>query len=49
MKTQCLQINWFQHYLGKEKFEKLGEERKVLALIKSLFYPREKKGAWGKL
>jgi len=34
---------------GKEKFGKLGEERKVLALIKSLFYPREKKGAWGEL
>jgi len=33
-----------QHYLGMEKFEKLGEERKVLALIKSLFYTREKRG-----
>jgi len=34
-----------QHYLQKGKFEKLGEERKVLALAKSLIYMREKRGA----
>jgi len=34
-----------QHYLRKEKLEKLGQERKVLALIKSLIYTREKRGA----
>jgi len=38
-----------QHYLGKEKLEKLGEERKVLALIKNLIYGRDKRGAWGAL
>jgi hypothetical protein len=27
--------------LGKEKLERLGEDRKVLALIKSLIYARE--------
>jgi len=39
----------FRYYLGKEKLEKLGDERKVLALIKSLIYAREKRGAWGTL
>jgi len=43
MKTQYLQT-W--HYLGKEKLEKLGEERKVLALIKSWIYERENRGSW---
>ncbi len=38
-----------QHYLGKEKLENLGEEKKLLALIKSLIYAREKRGAWGSL
>jgi len=38
-----------QHYLGKENLEKLGEERKLLALIKSSIYEREKRGAWGAL
>jgi hypothetical protein len=33
--------------LGKEKLEKLDEERKVLALIKSLTYVRERKEALG--
>jgi len=45
MKTKCLQTNWIWHYLGKEKLEKLGEKMKVLALIKSLIYAREKRGA----
>jgi len=31
-----MKTNWIQHYLGKEKLQKLCEERKVLALIKSL-------------
>jgi len=45
MKTQWLQTNWIRHYLGKEKkLEKLGEEGKVLALMKSLIYAREKRG-----
>ena len=35
-----------QHSLGKEKFEKLGKERKVLALIKKIIYAREKRGTW---
>ncbi len=47
MKTHCLLTNWIRHYLGKEKFEKLDEERKVLALIKSLIYMRERKEALG--
>jgi len=38
-----------QHYLGKEKFEKLGEERIVLALNKSLIFGRNKRGTWGAL
>jgi hypothetical protein len=38
-----------QHYLGKEKLEKLVEEKKVLVLIKSLIYGREKRDAWGML
>jgi len=33
--------------LGKEKLEKLGEERKVLALIKNLIYARERKEVLG--
>jgi hypothetical protein len=33
--------------LGKEKLEKLGEERKVLALIKNLIYARERKEVFG--
>jgi len=47
MKTQCSQTNCIQHSLGKEKLEKLGEEKKVLALIKSLIYVRERKEALG--
>ncbi len=42
MKTYCLQTDEMQHCLGKEKLEKLGKEGKVLALIKSLIYWREK-------
>jgi len=38
-----------QHYLGKEKPEKLVEKRKVLELIKSLIYMRDKRGALGAL
>ena len=42
MKTQCLQTNETQHYLGKENALGVGGgvERERVALIKSLIYMR---------
>jgi hypothetical protein len=40
MKTQCLQTNKMQHYMGKENAGVEGGVRVELALIKSSIYGR---------